>query len=97
MSYVAETPGCPSRADPAYRLTTAVTSRIPFIAKRSLLLPHPTYELKFTHNNKVVPPYERYAQVITFGQFTVANMHAQGRSRATHEEASHLVYFVFYN
>ncbi|MGF7229664.1 MAG: endonuclease/exonuclease/phosphatase family protein [Candidatus Saccharibacteria bacterium] len=77
MSYVAESPGCPSHIDSTYMLTTAIISRIPFTTEQSLLLPHPTFELKFQHSGKVVPPYDRYAQVVTFNSFTVANIHTE--------------------
>ncbi len=77
MPYCAETRGCPSHIDHDYQLTTAIISKQPFSNPQPILLPHPTFELRFKHNGRVVPPYDRYAQTVSFGGFTIANVHTE--------------------
>ena len=77
MPYVSEIIECPSHIDREYNLSMAVLSRQPFQSEATTLLPKPQFELKFTHNGKVVPPYDRFVQTVSFEQLTVANMHTE--------------------
>jgi exonuclease III len=77
MPFISETVECPSHIDRAYNLSLAIMSKKPFESEAAILLPKPMFELKFTYSGQVVPPYDRYAQLVTFEQFTVANMHTE--------------------
>jgi len=77
MPHWAETEGCPSHVDRDYKLTTAILSKIPFRQTDAVLLPHPSFELRFTHNNTVVMPYDRYLVTAAFDDFTVATLHTE--------------------
>lgn len=77
MPYWFETKGCPSHIDFDYKLTTAVLCRGKPAHLDSVLLPRPEFELRFTHNNKVVPPYDRYMIKIESEDFTIATLHTE--------------------
>lgn len=75
MPHVSETRGCPSHIDPAYRLTTAIMAKEPFTKEKAYLLPHPPADLKY--EGRIVPPYDRYAQTVSFARCTIANIHTE--------------------
>ena len=77
MAFVADSPGCPSHIDQNYRLTTAILSKKQPLSEASVLLPQPTFELRFTHDNRKVTPLDRYMQYAIFDGFTVANIHTE--------------------
>jgi endonuclease/exonuclease/phosphatase family metal-dependent hydrolase len=77
MPYFAETPGCPSHIDHGYQLTTAIIAKKRFTKARFKVLPFPLFELRFEHTGRVVPPYNRYLQTVSFDNFTVGTLHTE--------------------
>jgi exonuclease III len=77
MSYVFDTPGCPSHIDSSYRLTTAIISKTVPLNQLSIMLPKPSMELRFRDSGKQVPPLDRYLQVAILDGFTIANIHTE--------------------
>lgn len=74
MPNVEESIGCPSHIDILYNLNTAVLSKQTFVGAPSYKLPRPPFELRFKHDGRAVPPYDRYLQVVDLGTYAVANM-----------------------
>ncbi|HSW74553.1 MAG TPA: endonuclease/exonuclease/phosphatase family protein [Candidatus Saccharimonadales bacterium] len=98
MPYFSETPGCPSHISNGYQLTTAIIAKKPFTNARHVLLPQPTFELRFKHSDEAVQPYNRYMQLVTFDNFTVGTLHTEplgafGRSYE-HGEGQHLAHSI---
>lgn len=85
MPHVAETPGCPSHINPAYRMCDAVLSRRPFTKRpTSWLLPRPGFELRFGDSGKLAQPFDRHLLSTHIAGVQVATLHTEPLERFGH-------------